>query len=142
MFLTEMDLAADPAPDMWVYRQPLIWCDPVFGRIEAPIGFRTDLASIPRLFRNLPAFDPNGLSRLPAGLHDWLYRLQRDKAKADQFLYAALQQQGMSQIDAYLYYDAVHVFGGPSWASDSAGVALSCFDTAANYMAYCKSIPV
>lgn len=134
-----MVLAADAMPDMWVFRRPLIWCDAFFGRIEVPIGFRTDLASIPRIFRNIPLTDPNGRSRLPAGVHDWLYRLQGDKDTADQFLYTALRSEGMSVWGAAIYYRAVHLFGGSSWTSDGKGVSLACFDTAANYMAYCKS---
>jgi hypothetical protein len=119
MFLTPLDLQADPQPDYWLVGRPLVWCDPVYGRIEAPAGFRTDLASIPRLFRNLPAFDPNGASRRPAVIHDWLYssrvgyRYGRDFA--DSFLRTALLAEGAGIWAARAFYWAVRVGGASHW---------------------------
>lgn len=119
MFLTVLDLQADPQPDFWVVGRPLEWSDPVYGRLVAPVGFRTDLASIPRAFRNLPAFDPNGASRRPAVLHDWLYssragyRYGRDFA--DSFLRAALLAEGASIWTARAFYYAVRIGGSGHW---------------------------
>lgn len=124
MFLTSLDLIADPTPDIWVLGSPLVWTDPIHGRLMAPAGFKTDLASIPRIFRNLPAFDPNGASRRPAVLHDWLYsskagyRLGRDFA--DGFLRAALIAEGASGWTANAFYYAVRAGGSFRWASLSA----------------------
>jgi len=124
MFLTALDLIADPAPDLWALGSPLIWTDPIHGRLMAPAGFKTDLASIPRLFRNLPAFDPNGASRRPAVMHDWLYsskagyRLGRDFA--DSFLRAALLAEGASAWTAAAFYYAVRVGGSSHWDALSA----------------------
>lgn len=141
MFLTEMVLAADLMPDLWVFRRPLVWCDKAFGRIEVPYGFRTDLASIPRIGRSLEIFDPNGPSRLPAAVHDFLYR-QRTKGKAfaDDFLRAALIQQGMSRLGAEIYYEAVHLFGGAAWRSDIDGMSREVFDTETNFKNYCNCL--
>lgn len=119
MFLTQLDLKADAQPDYWVVASPLEWSDPVYGRLVAPVGFRTDLASIPRLFRNLPAFDPNGASRRPAVIHDWLYssragyRYGRDFA--DSFLRASLLSEGASPLTARAFYWAVRVGGSNHW---------------------------
>jgi hypothetical protein len=119
MFLTALDLKADARPDYWAVASPLEWSDPVYGRLVAPVGFMTDLASIPRLFRNLPAFDPNGASRRPAVLHDWLYssragyRYGRDFA--DSFLRAALLSEGASVWTARAFYLAVRMGGSSHW---------------------------
>lgn len=119
MFLTQLELLVDPEPDYWVMGPPLIWSDPVYGRIEAPTGFRTDLASIPRVFRNLPFADPNGVSRRPAAMHDYLYsskfgyRLGRQYA--DSFLQAALLSEGASVWTARAFYYAVRAGGASHW---------------------------
>lgn len=126
MFLTDLELIAEPQPDIWRVGAPLIWCDPVFGRLEAPVDFKTDLASIPRLFRNLPWLDPDGVSRRPAVLHDWLYDTcggrRWGKEFADDFLYAALCDEGAGRPTGWAYWAAVHYFGHWSW--NEAGVNL------------------
>lgn len=119
MFLTELDLKAEPRADYWRVASPLIWSDPVYGRLEAPIGFVTDLASIPRVFRNLPAFDPNGPSRRPAVIHDWLYSSREGyrygRLFADSFLRSALGAEGASQLTAEAFYWAVRLGGSSHW---------------------------
>lgn len=119
MFLTRLDLIADPQPDFWVVGLPLVWTDPVYGRLEAPTGFRTDLASIPRVFRNLPAFDPNGASRRPAVIHDWLYSSRAGyrygREFADSFLRAAMLSEGAGSWTAGAFYYAVRLGGRSHW---------------------------
>lgn len=127
MFLTTLELIADPQPDIWTLGAALVWCDATYGRLEVPVGFKTDLASIPRIFRNLPMLDPDGLSRRPAALHDWLYGSvagrRLGKPFADSFLRAALLSEGASKRAAWVFWAAVHYFGASSWNSD--GRALS-----------------
>lgn len=127
MFLTDLELIADPKPDLWRLGAPLVWCDPVFGRLEVPVGFLTDLASIPRVFRNLPLLDPDGASRRPAALHDWLYGSQAGrrfgKPFADDFLQASLKAEGLHPAGAWVYWAAVHYFGGSSWDGDGKALA-------------------
>jgi hypothetical protein len=119
MFLTRLELADEARADYWRVVSPLIWTDPIYGRLVVPAGFETDLASIPRLFRNLPAFDPNGASRRPAVVHDWLYsskagyRYGRDFA--DSFLRASLLAEGASPLTAAAFYYAVRVGGRSHW---------------------------
>lgn len=119
MFLTDLELIAEPQPDIWRVGAPLVWCDPTFGRLEAPVGFKTDLASIPRALRNLPFLDPDGQSRRPAVIHDWLYDTcggrRFGKPFADAFLRAALLAEGASKPTAWAFYTAVHCFGGGPW---------------------------
>lgn len=140
MFLSDLVLRADPVPNRWVTVAPLIWEDPVYGHLEIPIGFRTDLASIPRALRGIPFLDPNGLSRRPAAMHDWLYAW-RDKGKdfADSFLRDALLAEGASKAVASAFYYGVHWFGGFAWRSDAGALENCDFDTAQHYAVWCAA---
>lgn len=130
MYESPLVLIAAPLPDLWDLGAPLVWADGVYGTLTVPVGFRTDLASIPRLFRNLPFLDPDGLSRRPATTHDYLYGSpagrRLGKAFADDFLYDALISEGVSKSAAAAFYAAVHYFGGSSWDED--GRRLSALD--------------
>lgn len=117
MFLTELIVQADRRPDVWILRAPLIWVCGKYGRIAAPAGFDTDLASIPRMARGLPDFSPTGLSRRPAVLHDYLYASgDLPRMAADELLYLGLLAEGAPELIARTYYRAVRVFGGGPWA--------------------------
>lgn len=141
--ITAQGLFGDPlvvqagAPDFWYVTTTLIWTDDVFGTLSCPVGFRTDLASIPRPLRTLPFLDPNGLSRRPAVMHDWLYAWRvLGKAKADQFLRAALIAEGASRATAACFYYAVDLFGDHAWDSDAGALTTVDFETAELYGAW------
>lgn len=121
MFTSRLVIRDLPEPDLWTLAAPLVWSDPVRGTLTAPEGFVTDLASIPRALRNLPTLDVDGISRRPAAMHDWLYGGDRSRGKgfADTFLRDALIAEGASDAVADTYYEAVHLFGAASWASDA-----------------------
>lgn len=141
MFLSRLCTDDDPQPDVWVIAQPLIWEDQVFGRLEIPAGFRTDLASIPRVFRNIQFLDPNGLSRRPAAMHDWLYAWRGiGKDDADEFLKQSLLAEGAAPHVSEVFYLGVHVFGQQSWDSDNGALETRDFDTPAHYAAWQASI--
>jgi len=115
VFQTRLLVEADTRPGYWVVRAPLIWSDGFFGRLAVPEGFLTDLASVPNFLHGLSGFDPTGLSRRPAVVHDWLYNdvtSKRTRAFADEFLRRALIAEGLSATLAGTYYDAVRLFGG------------------------------
>lgn len=133
MFLSKLDIQAE-RPDFWSVASELVWCDPTYGRLVVPKGFLTDLASIPRALRNLPAFDPDGLSRRPAVVHDWLYQVQsHPKLWCDGFLRDAMIAEGCSKADAEAFYEAVHLFGQSSWDADHARTMAASFVDAANF---------
>lgn len=139
MFRGRLVLASDPIPDHWVVVESLVWEDARYGHIEVPRGFRTDLASYPRVLRNLPCFDIAGPSRRPAVVHDWLYASRRgayDKALADDFLHDALQAEGVGRCCAMVTYLGVHWCGGPSWRSDAGVLDSRGFDTPEDYRAW------
>ncbi len=118
MFTSPLVIEALPAPNQWKLVAPLVWCDAIFGRIIVPPGFETDLASVPDIVRALPDFNPTGLSRRPAVVHDWLYTNKPvTREMADRFLYAALVYEGVPVVAANIFYDAVRTFGFSHWSS-------------------------
>lgn len=115
MFLTRLKIEDTPTPDIWRVASPLVWDSGRNDRLIVPEGFETDLASIPRLLRNLPFLDPNGISRRPAVLHDWLYHFGKDRLQADSVLRDALLFEGASRLVAQVFYAGVRLGGRSSW---------------------------
>lgn len=117
MFIFPLIVEALPEPGKWKTVAPLVWCDPTFGRLEVPVGFITDLASVPGIARAFPDFDPTGLSRRPAVVHDWLYTTKPiPRHQADLFLCEALKAEGLPVGIADAYYGAVRLFGDSHWS--------------------------
>lgn len=138
MFRSDLNLIAiNGRADLWRYAAPLIWDD-----IIVPVGFLTDLASIPHLIDWLPNLDRNGISRRAAALHDWLYGGDRTRGKdfADHTLYAALLADGMGHVGAWEYYTAVHDFGQSSWDGDAKDLRQEHFFTPADWQNYTASL--
>jgi hypothetical protein len=134
MFLGPLVLEADPAPDMWIFTAPLVWQDKQFGTLTVPIGFRTDLASIPYAFRSIPFLDTAGISRRPAGMHDWLYSWRMiGKDDADEFLKQSLLAEGAEPKVAAVFYLGVHEFGQAAWDSDNGALETRDFDTVEHF---------
>lgn len=142
MFTTALVLEEAPAIDFWIVQQPLVWTgQQEFPAFTVPVGFQTDLASIPRALRNLPAFDPNGKSRRAAVGHDWLYWWQGwHKSLSDKFLHAAMLLEGCTVQEADAFYAAVALFGHDSWDDGTKRGLASHFDTPLNYQLYLGSI--
>jgi hypothetical protein len=141
VFLTELILREDSEPRKWILAQDLIWEDATFGRLTAPCGFRTDLASIPPVIRDIPSLDPNGISRKPAAMHDWLYAWRGiGKDNADEFLKRSLLAVGADPIVADVFYMGVHQFGQASWDSDAGALETLDFDTVSHYRQWLASV--
>lgn len=121
MFVTNLDLRDyESKDDFWVVLDDLGWRTPTEW-IVVPRGFITDLASIPKPLRNL--FDPNGKSRKPAVLHDWIYRTHEfTKAQCDQLLYDALIACGESKVVAWMYKAGVAIGGASAYNDHPMGV--------------------
>ncbi|MFD2206651.1 DUF1353 domain-containing protein [Kiloniella antarctica] len=86
-----------------------------------PVGFETDLASIPRLLRG---FIPQvGKHILPAIIHDWCYRdksmMWLNKDDSDMLFRVGMEQAGVGRLRRTLMYSAVKYFGGWSYQSES-----------------------
>jgi hypothetical protein len=85
------------------------------NRLHAvPMGFKTDLASIPRLIR--PLFSTGDYDSIaPAVLHDWHYCCVKkvSRKRADDIFYYGLRVHGMNPVKAYIYWIVVRFFGAP-----------------------------
>jgi hypothetical protein len=70
-FRSRLRLEDDDEDSYFVLIAPLIYySDLVGGEIVVPEGYRTDLASIPRIFQTI--IQVNGRHRRPAVIHDYL----------------------------------------------------------------------
>ncbi len=137
MFVTDLCLKADK-PNYWRLTQDLVWQDAQFGELIVPVGFLTDLESVPFMIRGIPwvdsVFDPDGVTRKPAAGHDFLYAWHAwGKEKSDDFLRVAIIAEGGSKSVAETVYLGVHLFGGSSWRKDDNALDKYNFTNDATY---------
>jgi len=89
------------------------WYDSRIGWIEVPRGFRTDGASIPRIFWNI--LSPFGQYFPAALVHDFLYSKASgwhiDRALADQIFLDAMEDIGVSWLTRHTIHRAVRLGG-------------------------------
>lgn len=90
-----------------------------------PIGFTTDLASIPRVFRGI--FPGHGTYTPAAVVHDYLYHSKGTitlydgtewsytRKQADEMFLEAMKCCGVGRLSRYTIYAAVRVGGWASW---------------------------
>lgn len=80
--------------------------------IVIPKGFKTDFASIPRIFWNIIA--PIGKWTLSSVLHDYLYsegyRLGISRKQADKIFYQAMRKSFVAPITANIMWACVRLF--------------------------------
>jgi hypothetical protein len=77
-----------------------------------PMGFKTDLASIPRIM--WPIFSPGEYDSIaPAVLHDWHYCCVASVSRklADDIFYYGLRVHGMGRVQAFIYWLGVRAIG-------------------------------
>ena len=77
-----------------------------------PMGFKTDLASIPRIM--WPVFSPSDYDSIaPAVLHDWHYCCvaKVSRKRADDIFYYGLRVHGMNRVKAFVYWVGVRSIG-------------------------------
>ncbi|MHA1809343.1 MAG: DUF1353 domain-containing protein [Candidatus Heimdallarchaeaceae archaeon] len=80
-----------------------------------PSGFKTDLASIPRIFWSLIGH-PAGEYSAAAVLHDWLYSVQiESREKSDKLLLEGMEVLEVKKYKRYLIYWAVRIGGWKAW---------------------------
>ncbi len=107
--------------DFWLLITPLVYEVSEGDVITVPGGFKTDFASIPRIFwRILPPQGWGGHDRHgPASVvHDYLYQKQaRPKPEADLIFREAMLSLGVSPWRAAAMYWAVRLFGSWAWHS-------------------------
>ncbi|MDD7911243.1 MULTISPECIES: DUF1353 domain-containing protein [Pseudovibrio] len=89
--------------------------------VLVPMGFETDLASVPRPFRWL--ISPGGLHAKAAVVHDYLYEFgvirgpngpeKPTRKQADDIFLEAMEVLKVPYIRRHAMYRAVRMFGGP-----------------------------
>ena len=81
--------------------------------IHIPAGFKCDLASVPRIFRNV--INTYGDHTKAAVIHDWLYRnghkLGVSRKEADKVFLEIMKECGVGSIKRNLMYRMVRIFG-------------------------------
>jgi Protein of unknown function (DUF1353) len=86
--------------------------------VHIPVGFVTDLASIPPPFYSL--LRPDGNYAWAAVVHDFLYWEQKiSREKADSILKIAMQDLRVDDATVSVIYGAVRVFGGVAWRTNA-----------------------
>lgn len=119
-FLAPLRLEAHSA-NTWKLTHELIYLSKDSRLHRVPVGFKTDLASIPRLARVLIPI--NGKHRSAAVLHDFFYELKGkvkgrvvSRAEADNLFLEAMESEGVSYWKRYTMYWAVRAaFWRTSW---------------------------
>lgn len=86
--------------------------------VEAPAGFVTDLASVPRVFFSL--LRPDDDYAYAAIIHDYLYWTQtRPKEEADSIIKYAMEDFKVANWKRQSIYAAVVVAGRPAWDNNA-----------------------
>jgi hypothetical protein len=92
------------------------------NQVSAPVGFVTDLASIPREFWTF--LSPMARYSYPAILHDHLYWFQTyTREQADAMLKTAMEELSVPSATAFAVYNAVRLGGGHAWNANTAARA-------------------
>ena len=114
-FLTEFSSTWQPKTETFILNRDLIYQ----GRDDlwtVPIGFITDLASIPRLFRSI--ISKIGRHLRAAVVHDWLYVEQPDgisRADADGVFRRIMREDEVGWFERWAMWSAVRSFGWIYW---------------------------
>ncbi len=101
----------------WVIQHPFgyyVGAEGSSDRIEVPVGFRTDFATVPRLlWVILPKWGRYGNATV---IHDYLYWMQEHpRLEADRILLEAMGVLGVRSVVKYTMYWGVRAFGWLAW---------------------------
>lgn len=108
----ETTLNVQSAGKYWRLIKPLIFESEKYGRIEVPVGFRSDFASVPRLPLIYSLF--GNTSHNAAVIHDWLYsgQVEISRKAADKVFVEAMKSKNQSKWRRFPMFWAVRLFGG------------------------------
>lgn len=83
------------------------------GTVVVPNGFKTDYASVPKIFRNI--INTYGKHGKAAVVHDWLYskncNIDITRAEADKIFLEIMKECGVGAIKRQFMYRMVRMFG-------------------------------
>jgi uncharacterized protein DUF1353 len=99
----------------WIVREQLTYRIGISqDSLTVPVGFVTDLASIPPALESF--IQQNGPSLLPAVVHDYLYWKQTcTRDQSDQILLLAMIEHAVPEAQRFAIYQAVHFAGMFAW---------------------------
>lgn len=122
-FVSTGSLVIGPDANDWIVERPILYVSDIASAalgvkttVEIKAGFKTDLASIPRVFQAV--ITPNGRERLAAVVHDYLYERQPKwctRKMADDIFLEAMTVLGERWSRRYAMYMAVRVGGWLYW---------------------------
>jgi hypothetical protein len=103
-------LTLETKPNSYLWRVAAPYVVIIRGcHVEIPVGFLTDLASVPRLFQNVLPSD--GKYKECAVVHDFLLSSGRLKrSECDKMFYFAMIDNGITPLTAYVMYKAVSFY--------------------------------
>ncbi|EQM70952.1 DUF1353 domain-containing protein [Pseudomonas tohonis] len=116
-FKAALELRSLPELDAWETTMPLPYMTQDDRLVVVPTGYRTDLASVPRLAWRIVPRD-HAQARRPAVVHDYIYTSQTHrftKEEADRIFQQALIEEGMNRALAWLMWCAVRIGGRGNW---------------------------
>lgn len=100
--------------------------------IKVPVGYRTDFASVPKIFWSI--LPPQGAGKdndyaKAAVLHDYLYSMKRkqnepmvSRKEADNIFLEAMKAVKVKKITRFILYWCVRLFGYRYYAGDKIGI--------------------
>lgn len=116
-FESHLELRHRPGHNRWEVIRELHYRTADGRLIVVPVGYLSDMASVPRLARQL--VDPQTPAvRRPSVVHDFVYTDLTHRftnAEADQILYESLIEEGMGKFMARLIWCAVRLSGRGNW---------------------------
>ena len=119
-FLSELDISPQDDGVHWTVKSAFDYDVGEVGSgdtIEVPVGFVTDLGSVPQILWNL--IPPIGKPLRGYVLHDWLYFQQaRSRAKSDGILLEAMGVAGVNWFKRWTIYLGVRSGGWIAWSQN------------------------
>lgn len=89
-----------------------------YPEVTVPVGFVTDLASIPRIFYTI--LPPDAEYTVPAIVHDYLYWTQSvTRTQADNIINFSMRDYHIGPITRNLIYEGVHLGGSLAWKDNA-----------------------
>ncbi|NUU34671.1 DUF1353 domain-containing protein [Pseudomonas sp. C2B4] len=118
-FESDLELRHRPGHTRWEVIRPLVYRTSDGRQVVVPVGYLSDLASVPHVARRI--VDPQTpQARRPSVVHDHIYTHlshRFSKVEADRIFYDALREEGMATPLAWLMWKAVRIGGRGTWSA-------------------------